>query len=75
MPNPANTFIILKSINKSTLEGNLKIWNIAGELVIEKQIAKTNQLQLDIEQWANGMYIIELAGADKTERFKFIKQQ
>ena len=74
LPNPANSYIILKSTNNKSIEGHLKIWSISGELVFEKQITKVNQLQLAIEQWADGMYLIALIGSENTMRFKFIKE-
>jgi hypothetical protein len=43
--------------------------------MLEKNLVNSNQFKIDIEQWANGMYLIELIGTAKSERFKFIKQE
>jgi hypothetical protein len=74
LPNPANNFIVLQSTSNANLEGNLKVWSINGDLMFERSLIKSNQYKIDIEQWANGMYMIELIGNKKSERFKFIKQ-
>lgn len=75
VPNPANNFVILQSTNNTNFDGTLKVWTINGVLMFDKTMIKGNQYKIDIEQWANGMYMIELIGDKKSERFKFIKQQ
>jgi hypothetical protein len=75
LPNPANTFVILSAKNKQELNGTLKVWSVNGDLMLEQNLIIGSQLKIDIEQWANGMYMIQLIGANKTENFKFIKQE
>jgi hypothetical protein len=75
IPNPAQTFVLLSTRNSKDFYGNLKVWSMNGDLMLEKNLVKNNQFKIDIEQWANGMYMIELIGDIKSERFKFIKQQ
>jgi hypothetical protein len=43
--------------------------------MLEQNLITSNQLKIDIEQWANGMYMLQLIGTNKTENFKFIKQE
>jgi hypothetical protein len=74
MPNPANSYILLKSNNSLNIEGNLKVWSLNGQVLYEKQIANTKQISLNIEQWANGMYIVELIGQEVNLRYRLIKQ-
>jgi hypothetical protein len=75
LPNPANTFVILSAKNKQELNSTLKVWSVNGDLMLEQNLIIGSQLKIDIEQWANGMYMIQLIGANKTENFKFIKQE
>jgi hypothetical protein len=74
-PNPANTFVVLNTSNKADLRGYLKVWSMNGDIMLDHQLIKGNQYKIDIAQWANGMYLIEIIGETKTERLKFIKQQ
>jgi hypothetical protein len=74
LPNPAQSFAILKASNKADLKGNLKVWNMNGELIVDLHLNKSNQYKIDIQQWANGMYLIELINENNIEHFKLIKQ-
>ncbi len=74
LPNPACAYAILKTTDNTTINGNLKVRSINGAVIFEKQLNNNNQLKIDIESWANGMYLIEIIGDKKTERIKFIKQ-
>jgi hypothetical protein len=74
VPNPSNNFITLQSKSNVHIEGILKVWSMSGGLMYKKSLIKGNQNKIDIEEWANGLYMIELIGNTKTERFKFIKQ-
>jgi hypothetical protein len=67
--------VILSAKNKQELNGTLKVWSVNGDLMLEQNLIIGSQLKIDIEQWANGMYMIQLIGANKTENFKFIKQE
>jgi hypothetical protein len=74
-PNPANSFVLLSTTNKQELKGTLIVWSVNGDLMLQQNLITSNQLKIDIEQWANGMYMLQLIGTNKTENFKFIKQQ
>lgn len=74
LPNPACTFVILKTSDNTAINGNLKVTSVNGDLVFNKLLNNNNQYKIDIEQWTNGMYLIEIIGDNKTERIKFIKQ-
>ena len=75
MPNPANNFVLLSATNNKNLNGTLKVSSVNGDLMLEKNLVNSNQFKIDIEQWANGMYTLELIRETKSERIKFIKQQ
>lgn len=69
-PNPSHDFILIT--NK--LPGTIRIYNLKGELVIEKISANT-QTSIECQEWPAGLYLVQFT--DKTNHTftkKFIKQ-
>jgi hypothetical protein len=67
--------VLLSTTNKLELKGTLIFWSVNGDLMLQQNLIIGSQLKIDIEQWANGMYMLQLIGTNKTENFKFIKQE
>src|ERR1039457_2874413 len=62
-PNPTNGSFVLSFNNNSNSESNIRIFNLAGQLVIEKQVSQStglNTINFDISTYSQGMYILEL---------------
>lgn len=66
-PNPANTFLSIKSSQKQSVR--LNIMNISGQLVLEKMIVAP--VDLNISQLPNGIYLVKAEsekGISKTQK-------
>ncbi|HRG59480.1 MAG TPA: T9SS type A sorting domain-containing protein, partial [Bacteroidia bacterium] len=74
MPNPSSHLLTILSKNNSLLSGNLKIWSVNGDLILEHQLNNQNQIKIDVSQWANGMYIVDLISDINVIKTKFMKQ-
>jgi len=73
-PNPAsNSFQIFNKTN-SQKSVTLKIISITGELIEEKVIPLQESVSINCENWANGIYIINLSSENSLVNIKFVKQ-
>lgn len=66
-PNPANTYLSIKSSQKQSVR--LNIMNINGQLVLEKTIV--TPIELNISQLPNGIYLVKAEsekGISKTQK-------
>lgn len=62
-PNPARDFINIQ-INAAEQINQLKIVDLTGKVIIQQSITKTVEpLQIDVQNWVAGMYIVQLRGA------------
>ncbi|QTY26886.1 T9SS type A sorting domain-containing protein [Flavobacterium sp. CS20] len=63
-PNPATSDVNISSINPIK---KLSVYSLQGELLFQKKYNQTD-INLDIQNFADGIYILELQ--DKTRSFK-----
>jgi len=68
-PNPANNKLYVQS---SELDSDMSIYNAMGALVINKQISNVTE-ELNISNFANGIYTICITKGNKIQTKKFIK--
>lgn len=63
-PNPAKEQIV---IEQNDLKGNfnMKMINLLGQTVIQKQINHQNNIVLDVSDLANGVYLLKLSNSEK----------
>jgi len=73
-PNPASDLLTLEFEAGSTKPYSLKILNMIGELIYEKQELLSGETVLPISSFAQGMYIIQLELEDAILAKKFIKK-
>ena len=73
-PNPASDLITINLNNPSNTEITLKIYNVTGELV-KSELLKQNQLQINVADLRNGIYMIEVKSKDWSNRQKLIIQK
>tara|TARA_R110002072_G_scaffold108418_1_gene235266 strand:- start:201 stop:1751 length:1551 start_codon:yes stop_codon:yes gene_type:complete len=69
-PNPARNFIVIDS---SAMIYELNIYSVSGELLMSKNIAKSNS-RIDISTLSSGIYILEILNENIAEKVKLIKQ-
>ena len=71
-PNPAHDKIYFSNVEENIYKGELI--NLDGKKLKSFQVSSRNQT-IDINDLANGMYILKLiSNSKKTEEFSFIKQ-
>ena len=68
-PNPVNTFLNINLTDNDILT-KVIIIDITGKIVLEQT---DNLATVNVENLANGLYIIELLSAEKSYQGKFIK--
>ena len=64
-PNPATDFVTINF--EDATNGNVNIYNIAGQMIYNKSFSQQSYIQLNIESLFNGMYIVEV----RTEKGSF----
>lgn len=62
-PNPADRFV---TINSEELIKDIRIYNVSGELVLSQTTIKENQINLNLEEFEQGFYLVELLLVDGT---------
>jgi endonuclease I len=73
-PNPAsNSFQIINKSN-SQKPVTIKITTITGELLEEKVISLQESVLINCEDWANGIYIINLSSEQSVSNIKFVRE-
>jgi len=63
-PNPTNGSFVLSFSNNYNSETSIRLYNLAGQIVLEKQVSPSaglNTIKFDISSYSQGMYILELA--------------
>lgn len=73
-PNPATNQIVIELIEtKST---SIEIKNILGQTVktIDNRVINKNQIEIDVSEFPNGLYFVQIQNGNKMEREKFVKE-
>lgn len=70
-PNPVSDILNIQ-IPTSTEATNLKIYNVLGKLVLEKDLTKS-ETRLDISSMASGIYMLSFKSDKGSKTFKLIK--
>jgi len=66
-PNPNSGSFTLSFNNNDNLQSSIRIFNLAGQVVMEKQVSQLaglNTVNFDISAYSQGMYILELASTN-----------
>jgi len=73
-PNPANDFLVLETSNAKTEDLSLRIFNVLGETVFNKDIKYSSEstFKIDLSQMGEGVYFIRIASKTATEIKKII---
>jgi uncharacterized delta-60 repeat protein len=73
-PNPAADRIIIAIDTKNNAGSVLNIYNAFGQL-LNSEIVRSNQQEINVSDLSSGMYMLELKSAEKTEIQKLIIQK
>jgi hypothetical protein len=73
-PNPTGGNAFIESANLANYH-TLRVYNDAGQLVYSSSITPnaTNRLEIPSSNWANGIYVITLEGAERVEKVVLMK--
>ena len=71
-PNPAGSFCHIR-LNKAIRRGDLKIYNLKGELIMQQNVIKQNELTLKTNSLPAGIYLLKLKADGGTYTRKLIK--
>jgi hypothetical protein len=66
-PNPTSGSFVLSFTNDGNSQSSIGIYNLAGQVVVEKQLTQAvglNTVDFDISSFSQGMYILELASTN-----------
>ncbi len=66
-PNPTNGSFVLSFTGDDNSESSIRIYNLAGQVVVEKQLSQAvglNTVDFDLSSFSQGMYILELASTN-----------
>jgi hypothetical protein len=72
-PNPTNKYLNIKSLNQSSFN-KISIIDIKGQKIDYNIQNNLGEYKIDIENFAEGVYIIEIVSDKKISRFKFLKK-
>lgn len=76
-PNPASDAINLNLDGRLT-SVELRIYNLQGEVVVQRNLQALNGVvveRVETENWANGLYLIEIRANDLRWNSKFVKSE
>lgn len=72
-PNPSNGKYMIKFENTSSLV-DVKVSDISGKQLLKKDNVDSNNLVIDISDYENGIYLLNIISDKKEATFKLIKQ-
>jgi len=74
-PNPASDLLNLQFTFSTSTNTIISVKNILGQKIFSQQIPPLrNTFQLNISEWKNGIYIIQIKSDSQTYTHRFIKQ-
>jgi len=71
-PNPAKNFFTL-DMNKSVRKGELRVYNLKGELVLKLELSNQKSAQLDISSLPAGIFLLKVKADSLSYIRKLIK--
>ncbi|MCX8079893.1 MAG: T9SS type A sorting domain-containing protein [Bacteroidia bacterium] len=72
VPNPNNGLFHVKISN--TGFNTLRVLDLTGKVILNKNISVENSVEVNLTEFAKGMYILKIIGNEKEENFRIIKQ-
>ena len=70
-PNPVNHYLTIETSERKHYQ--VKVLNVLGQIVLQKVIYLPEET-LDVANFSNGVYTLEISDKDITSRLKFIKE-
>lgn len=74
-PNPVADQLFVKINDGIPSDFSLKLFNAAGQLLLEKEIQQSIETDIDIKAWPIGLYYLEIRTPQETTSHRFYKGQ
>jgi hypothetical protein len=71
-PNPTNGMVTIASPEGIT---GITVYNVAGQLLLQKEINNRTEAEANISSFADGVYFFKVTNGTKQANFRIIKQQ
>ena len=75
-PNPATNFIKINYISNTENDGQIQIIDLSGKVIFKQEnnfVVGQNTLQVSIENWQNGLYLLTVQNGKEIFHEKFVK--
>ena len=72
-PNPTNASLTIKLSNSNTLPDSYSVYNMLGQMVMNASVSKISDLTIDVSQFNDGMYFIQLKKDSNSITIQFVK--
>ncbi len=72
-PNPTSGQITIQS-SKKLFNATIKLYNITGQIFTQKANLSGDNFTVDLSEFAKGVYVLEISGAEGLERVKVVKE-
>lgn len=73
-PNPTNGQLVVISLQSSVNAASIKLINLTGQTVLEKQNQSGKQFSIDLSVLPSGIYFVEVNENEKVRRGKLVKE-
>nr|WP_317633159.1 T9SS type A sorting domain-containing protein [uncultured Flavobacterium sp.] len=72
-PNPTSDILFINHSENARIE-QIEIYDVNGRLVLQPVVSDVSNAQINVNQLANGMYVLKIKTANQVQNFKFIKK-
>ncbi len=72
-PNPTTSQLTIQS-SKKLSNTTIKLYNITGQIIIQKTNLSGDNFTIDLAEYAKGIYILEIDSGEGVERVKIVKE-
>ncbi|WP_299097177.1 GEVED domain-containing protein [uncultured Winogradskyella sp.] len=72
-PNPVTDKLIIKTINNDLPE-TYQVYSVLGQIVKEKTISNTNDLEINTSNFSSGLYFIKITKGNTSNILRFVKK-
>lgn len=72
-PNPSKDYFTISLPEQTNFDGKIEIFNSIGQQILVKPIQSNADLNVNVANYADGVYLINLTVGEASKTFKFIK--
>jgi hypothetical protein len=72
-PNPSSEYVIVRFPEHNHISGTLQIFDVTGKLVFVKDVLNNSPINIDVQHFQNGMYLLRFVYDNKSIKKSFFK--